>query len=157
MNKLYVGFSKEIELPKGSFLFIDEVPEHPKVNVFDPLGDSFNPLRNIDKKKARESADVLYTVSGQGENTLTVRNGRRALATTLAKAKRLDQVYVESAVKGVKEEVEGMLGELLFTDCCGAFFVRKTTLPSRVKIRKCLPGSTVRNSGNSTLSFLACC
>ena len=72
MNKLYVGFSKEIELPKGSFLFIDEVPEHPKVNVFDPLGDSFNPLRNIDKKKARESADVLYTVSGQGENTLTV-------------------------------------------------------------------------------------
>jgi hypothetical protein len=47
MNKLYVGFSKNIELPKGSFLFIDdEVPEHPKAKVFDPLLHGFNPLRS---------------------------------------------------------------------------------------------------------------
>jgi hypothetical protein len=117
MNKLYVGFSKEIELPKGSFLFIDdEVREHPKAKVFDPLKHSFNPLRHLDKKKARALADVLYTVSPQGENTLTVRNGRRALAEALTGAKRLDNVQVRSNVKGVKEEVEGMIDELLFTD-----------------------------------------
>lgn len=117
MNKLHVGFSKSVELPKGSFLFIDdEVPKHPKAKVFDPLKHGFNPLRQMDKKKARELADVLYTVSPQGENTLTVRNGRRALAEALAGAKRLDDIRVRSEIKGVKEEVEGMIGELLFTD-----------------------------------------
>jgi hypothetical protein len=33
--------------------------------------------------KAREIADILYTVSPQGENTLTVRNGKRALLKML--------------------------------------------------------------------------
>jgi hypothetical protein len=117
MNQLHVGFSKTIELPKGSFLFIDdEVPKHPKAKIFDPLKHCFNPLKNIDKKKARELAGLLYTVSPQGENTLTVRNGRRALAEALVRAKRLDQIRMESDIKGVKEEVEGMVAELLFTD-----------------------------------------
>lgn len=117
MNKLQVGFSKHIELPKGSFLLIDdEVPAHPKAKIFDPLHHSFNPLRDIDKKKARELADALYTASPQGENTLTVRNGRRALARGLSEATRLDRVRVHSPIKGVAEEVEGMLDELLFTD-----------------------------------------
>lgn len=63
MNMLYVGFSKSIELPKGSFLYIaDEVPAHPKAKVFDPRKHSFNPLRGIEKK-AREIADALYTAS----------------------------------------------------------------------------------------------
>jgi hypothetical protein len=117
MNRLYVGFSKKVALPKGSFLFIaDDVPEHPKAKVFDPQKNSFNPLKHINKKKARELADVLYTVSPQGENTLTVRNGKRALAQALAEGKRLDELRIRSDVKGVKEEVEGMIGELLFTD-----------------------------------------
>lgn len=117
MNKLYVGFTRKLQLPKGSFLFIDDqVPKHPKAKVFDPLQHSFNPLRSIDKKTARDLAHVLYTVSPQGDNTLTVRNGRRALAQAFIDAKRLDQLTVESSVKGVKEEVEGMIGELLFTD-----------------------------------------
>jgi hypothetical protein len=117
MNRLHVGFSKKIELPRGSFLLIDdEVPTHPKAKVFDPLKDCFNPLRKIDKKKARELAGVLYTMSPQGADTLTVRNGRRAFAEAVAGAKRLDKILVQSDIKGVKEEVEGMIGELLFTD-----------------------------------------
>jgi hypothetical protein len=50
------------------------------------------PLHNTDYKKARTIADVLYTISPQGENTLTVRNGKRALLKALLKAKRLGQV-----------------------------------------------------------------
>ncbi len=129
MNKLYVGFTRKIELPKGSFLFIDdEVPKHPKAKVFDPLKHSFNPLKDIDRKTARELADVLYTVSPQGEATLTVRNGRRALAQALAKARRLDALQVRSDIKGVKEEVQGMVDDILFTDvvrrvlCSGSDF-----------------------------------
>jgi hypothetical protein len=117
MNTLHVGFKRTLQLPKGSFLFIDdEVPKHPKAKVFNPFRHSFNPLRNIDKKTARDLAHVLYTVSPQGDNTLTVRNGRRALAQAFVDAKRLDQLTVQSDIKGVKEEVEGMIGELLFTD-----------------------------------------
>ena len=62
-----------------------------QVVVFDPLKHSFNPLKNIEYKKAREIADILYTVFPQGENTLTVRNGKRALLKLLMeKPKRLD-------------------------------------------------------------------
>ncbi len=39
MNKLYVGFSKQIELPKGGCLFIDGVVrEFPKARIFGLLG-----------------------------------------------------------------------------------------------------------------------
>jgi hypothetical protein len=51
--------------------------------VFDPLKRSFNPLDDLTYRKAREIADILYTVSPQGENTLTVRNGKRALLKML--------------------------------------------------------------------------
>jgi hypothetical protein len=84
MNKLHVGFNKDVELPKGGFLLIaDEVPDIKRARVFDPLRHSFNPLKDITYRKAREIADILYTVSPQGENTLTVRNGKRALLKML--------------------------------------------------------------------------
>jgi hypothetical protein len=38
MNKLHVGFSREIELPKGGFLLIDDqVRDIPRSHIFDPL------------------------------------------------------------------------------------------------------------------------
>jgi hypothetical protein len=54
MNKLHVGFSKQIELPKGGCLFIDdEGREIPRARVVDSLKHCFNPLVDIDYKKAR--------------------------------------------------------------------------------------------------------
>jgi hypothetical protein len=89
MNKLYVGFSKQIELPKISgYLHIDdEVPTIKRSHVFDPKKHCFNPLKDIDYKKARELAELLYTIAPQGENTLTVRNGKRALLKALLDGK----------------------------------------------------------------------
>src|SRR6202035_3954438 len=96
MNKLYVGLSKNVELPDGGFLFInDEIPQLPdwkRPKIFDPLKHGFNPLKDIDYRKAREIADVLYTVYPQGENTLTVRNGKRALLKALLHSKSLDKI-----------------------------------------------------------------
>jgi hypothetical protein len=47
MNQLYVGFAKEISLPKGGFLLIDdELWNIPRSRVFDPLEHSFNPIKN---------------------------------------------------------------------------------------------------------------
>jgi hypothetical protein len=52
LNKLYVGFSKEVELPKRGYLFIDdEVPDIPQSRVFDPKKDSFNPLKDLATKR----------------------------------------------------------------------------------------------------------
>jgi hypothetical protein len=78
MNQLHVGFSKQIDLPKGSFLYIyDLIPSHPKAKWFDSLKHSLNPPEEHRPKDRADLANVLYAASPQGENTLTVRNGRR--------------------------------------------------------------------------------
>jgi hypothetical protein len=109
-NKLYVGLSKNVELPDGGYLFIDDeipnIPDWKRPKIFDPLKHGFNPLKDIDYRKAREIADVLYTVYPQGENTLTVRNGKRALLKALLHSDSLDKI------KG-DEEVSGMIGDIL--------------------------------------------
>jgi hypothetical protein len=57
--------------------------------VFDPMKHSFNPLKGIEYERARELAELFYTIFPQGDNTLTVRNGKRALLKALLKADRL--------------------------------------------------------------------
>lgn len=111
MNRLFVGFSKDIPLPKkGGYLLIDDevptLPDWKRPLYFDVHEHCFNPLKDIDYKKARELAEVLYTLAPQGENTLTVRNGKRALLKALLNAERLDKVEGD-------EEVMGMTGDIL--------------------------------------------
>jgi len=122
VNKLYVGFAKEVELPKTGCLLIDDetrdVPEWRRPKLFDPLKHSFNPLEGLDYKRARELAEVLYTISPQGENTLTVRNGKRALLKSLLASKRLDELETEKGKRWERtqepdEEVRGMVADLL--------------------------------------------
>jgi hypothetical protein len=87
-----------VKPPKAGLFIDDMVPKIPLAKVFDPKKHSFNPLAGIDYKKARAIADVLYTIAPQGENALTVRNGKRALLKALLKAERLDQVRGESVL-----------------------------------------------------------
>jgi hypothetical protein len=62
MNKLYVGFAKEVETPKGGFLLIDdEVRDIPRSRILDPLKHCLNPLKDISYKRARDIADIVYT------------------------------------------------------------------------------------------------
>jgi hypothetical protein len=94
-NKLYLGLSR-VELPYGGFLFNRRrnppCTRLEAAKIFDPLKHGFNPLKDIDYRKAREIADVLYTVCPQGENTLTVRNGKRALLKALLHSESLDKI-----------------------------------------------------------------
>lgn len=106
-NKLYIGFSKQIDLPTSKFIFInDEIPKLFRARLFDPLKDHFNPLARIDYRRARHLVDVLYTTTPQGENTLTVRNGKRALLKALLDAKSFDEIEGD-------DEVSGMIDDLL--------------------------------------------
>jgi hypothetical protein len=63
MNEIYIGFKKDIELPKAGLFIGDEVIAIPRARIFDPLKHSFNSLKDIDYKKARELANVLHTIS----------------------------------------------------------------------------------------------
>jgi hypothetical protein len=99
MNALFVGMTKEVELPKSGFLIIDDhVRDIPRSRVFDPALHSLNPLKELTYKRAREIAEIVYTVFPQGADTLTVRNGKRTLLAELLnkwKAPRLDKLKNE--------------------------------------------------------------
>jgi len=105
-NKLYIGFNKTVEPAKRGLFIHDEVPDISRARIFDPTKHSFNPLKGISYRKARALADVLYAATPQGENTLTVRNGKRALLKALMAATRLDRIDGD-------DEVTGMIDDLL--------------------------------------------
>lgn len=111
MNKIYLG-DTQTELPDSGFIYItDEVPK-PSMSrrevVFDPLIHTFSALHNLTYETARPLADVLYTAYPQGQNTLTVRNGRIDLLPALiaAKNKPFNQI------KG-SEEVNRLVGDIM--------------------------------------------
>lgn len=107
MNALRIGFSKEIDLPRGAFLYIDdELPDLPRrARIFDPTIHSLNPLSRITYRAARELAEVLYTTTPQGENTLTVRNGKRALLPALLDGVRFDKIEDIEEVMAFKDDL----------------------------------------------------
>lgn len=122
MNKLVIGTADKTALllqTAGPFLLVDDGPvadafiaRFPKARVFNPTEDSFNPMKGMDYKRARDFATILYTASPQGENTLTVRNGKRALTKILlANTTRLDKLRYSSsdADQEVKEMVDDVL------------------------------------------------
>lgn len=75
MNKITVG-KLPLELPKSGFLFIhDTVPDIPRARVFDPTKHSFNPLSDIDYRKASDIVDVFDALFSRGDGTLTKDTG----------------------------------------------------------------------------------
>jgi hypothetical protein len=92
------------------------LPEWRRPSIFDLLKHGFNPLENIEYKKARELAEVLYTISPQGEHTLTVRNGKRALLKALLRTDSLDKIRPSSFGRKKSppaEELEAMIEDML--------------------------------------------
>lgn len=120
MNHLLIGTGDKtarlLEITKPGFLLIDDGPiadafeQHFRVRTFNPTEHSFNPLSGIDYKRARDFAAAVYTASPQGENTLTVRNGKRALAKALLDgSQRLDKLTTQD------EEVAATIDDLLLS------------------------------------------
>src|ERR1043166_9742997 len=79
------------------FFLIDDGPiadhflaEQKRAVLFDPNKHSFNPLKAITYQKARQFASTLY--GSEGKDTLTVRNGKRALARAFLNSKYLDKL-----------------------------------------------------------------
>lgn len=124
MNVLILGTADKTEQfleTKPPFFLLDDGPVAEKfiakfstAKVFDPAKHSFNPLAGIDYKKARDFATLLYSLSPQGENTLTVRNGKRALTKILlANTTRLDRLKFDGS--DAHQEAKGMIDDLLLS------------------------------------------
>lgn len=109
MNALYVGLNAKIPAPKKPCLFIhDDIPDVPLAKIFDPTKHSLDVFSKMTPRRARELAELLYTAVPEGQNTLTVRNGKRALAPILRDAERFDRIKTDD------DEARAMLDDLLF-------------------------------------------
>jgi hypothetical protein len=107
-NALYIGI--EPPAPKKPSLFIhDEVPtvDVPAI-VFDPKKQSLDVFKDMTPRRAHDLAELLYTAVPEGQNTLTVRNGKRKLKPLLRDAKRFDGITTTD------DEARAMLDDLLF-------------------------------------------
>lgn len=101
MNKLFIGAQKDIELPERGFLILDDHGNY-DAREFDPMVHSFNPLKGMNYRRAREFASIIFGT--EGKDTLTVRNGKRALTKLLlTKPEYLDKIKSSSTDPGTVE------------------------------------------------------
>lgn len=124
MNKLVVGADKSpiLENISENFLIVDDgpiieqfhLPKRRKITEFDISKNSFNPLRGMDHHKARNLASVFYAADPGGDDTLTVRNGKRSLAKLLIGATRLDKISGDMKDPAMAEAL-GLLESVLFS------------------------------------------
>lgn len=127
MNYFLIGNADKTErllqLPDRRFLLFanDEIADaflavYPRAVVFDPTIHSFNPLKGLTYQRARQFAATMYTASPEGQNTLTVRNGKRALAKFLLEEKpqRLDKIHIKSKDPALIE-VQATIDDLLLS------------------------------------------
>jgi hypothetical protein len=99
MNSLHLGIADTTDWLRDHaappFLYIGDTPDiflTKRVRVFDPHKHHFNPLIGITPERAVAVADIIYAADPGGESTLTVRNGKRALARMLVTTTRLDKL-----------------------------------------------------------------
>ena len=128
MNKLGLGLEKDL-LPEGDCLLIaDEAPAGFK--VFDPTKHCINPF-NQTYRRARDLASIFYGM--EGKDTLTVRNGKRALTRAFMEAKNLD---IKFGTSDADKEAEALLDDLKLSPVLSKIFnTTNTVLKGRICAR----------------------
>lgn len=110
-----------LELAEPPFLLIDDgeiadafSERFPTAKLFDVFEHSFNPLQRLDHKRARDISEALYAAFPQGGDTLTVRNGKRALTRLLLEAKSFEALPKGAKDPGIVEAI-ATLDDVLFS------------------------------------------
>ncbi len=84
MNQIHIGIKRQIELPAGGCLVIeDEVRAADRARVFDPKIHGFNPLKDLGYRKTCDFIDTLDALFSRGESTLTKDTGLDFIADAL--------------------------------------------------------------------------
>jgi hypothetical protein len=133
MNHALIGTDDKtkqlLALTEPGFLLVDDGPtadafanKFPDATIFNPRRHSFSIAR--DYKSVRDFTDILYS-SGHGEQTLTVRNGKRTLAKLL-----VDNTTPLHKIDGdrkdpIMAEALGMLDELWLSPVLERVLTRK--------------------------------
>lgn len=60
MNSLSIGFIETVHPPQRGLFIHDEAPDIDRARIFDPTVHSFNPLKGIDYKTARQLVLPTY-------------------------------------------------------------------------------------------------
>jgi|SRR5579863_224741 len=140
MNTLVVGSEKRtlLDFLPDHFLLIDdgelieqiEFPKRRAVTFFDVSKHSFNPVKNIDYRRAREFITVLDAVFPEGENTLTRKNSNFILLNALlAKPKSLETLVSQpSKTDGAQTDAYQKVATLLLSSVLNNILNRPTNL-----------------------------
>lgn len=132
MNLLLVGRDKVLPPLDPPFLLIDDeidlpIPKNRKVTVLDFTKHSFNPLRGMDYKKAREFISVLDAVFPEGENTLTKKTSNFVLLNALlSKTTRLDKLIRPNKKDASVTDAYQKIQTLLFSPVLDRVLCRPT-------------------------------
>lgn len=108
MNQLQIGLTEKHFDSDEPFLLLDDEPDCTGAELFNPRNHFLNPLP-MTYKEAREFAETVY--GSEGENTLTVRNGKRSLTRMLQKADRLDRL--KGTTSDADKEALALVDDLL--------------------------------------------
>jgi hypothetical protein len=96
MTKLFLGFAKEVELPRGGCLIIDdEVRDIPRSRIFDALRHGFNPIKNINYRSACDFVDIIDVLFSRGDTTLTKGTGLEFIQDALEAAPKTLEDLIE--------------------------------------------------------------
>jgi hypothetical protein len=131
MNRLIIGLADKTDaLPmKQGFLLIDDGPiadhflkKQKRSVLFDPMSHSFNPLHGMTYRQARDFTSVVY--GAEGKDTLTVRNGKRALTRMVLDAKSLDDVH--GGRSDADKEAQATVDDILLSPVIRDVLCRRT-------------------------------
>lgn len=88
VNRIYIGVNKQIEYPKGNCLVIsdDLIDTKRRPQIFDPLKDGINPLKDLNYRKICDWVDIFDALFSRGESTLTKDTGLDFIAEALVNA-----------------------------------------------------------------------
>lgn len=136
MNKIVIGLGDKtlaIDPTKPGFLLIDDGPiadhyldAYDAAKEFDPFTHSFNPLP-MSYRDARDFAEIAF--AGYGKDTLTVRNGKRALVPMLMASKRLDKI--KAGKSDADKEAHAIIEDILLSPVLKNVFCKPTNFSFR--------------------------
>lgn len=95
MLQLHLGTHDLKPTRRGCLFIHDTVPDFLLSSVFDPTKHSLDVLKGMTPRRARDLADVLFSLTPEGENTLTARRARSSLMHALAKAEDFERMTFE--------------------------------------------------------------
>lgn len=129
---LGLGAHDFLQYATAPFLLIDggEIAEEfatafPAARIFEPSRHSFDPLHNIDHKKARDITSALFSYQEHGKTTLTKGEGARALAPLLLELSSLERVPEPKKDDRGMIEAIATVNDLLFSPVLRKVFCTK--------------------------------